>query len=88
MIKANSKKSAAAPKSKQAALNPETKKERVLALLRSDGGATLEQVVDATGWLPHTARAVFTGLRKKGFAVERSRTEGVTRYAITAEPAA
>ncbi len=25
----------------------------------------------ATGWLPHTTRAALTGLRKRGFMVER-----------------
>jgi hypothetical protein len=66
----------------------ETKKERVLALLRREGGATLEEIVKESGWLPHSARAAFTGLRKKGFSLERSRTDGVTRYAITAVPSA
>ena len=65
-----------------------TKRERVVALLRREGGATLDQVVRDTGWLPHTTRAVFSGLRKKGFTLDRSRVDGVTRYAITAEPVA
>ncbi len=36
-------------------------------LLRSDG-ATLAELVAATGWLPHTTRAALTGLRKRGYA--------------------
>lgn len=66
----------------------QTKKEKVLALLRREGGTTLDEVVETTGWLPHSTRAVFTGLRKKGFMLERTRTDGVTRYAISAEPSA
>jgi hypothetical protein len=65
-----------------------TKKDRVLALLRDESGATLAQVVEATGWLPHTSRAALTGLRKKGFTLQRVRADGVTRYAIVAEPTA
>ena len=30
-------------------------------------GATLDDLVEATGWLPHTTRAALTGLRKKGY---------------------
>ena len=53
---------------------------RVLALLRQPGGATLDQMVEATGWLPHTTRAALTGLTKKGHTIERSREDGVSRY--------
>jgi DNA-binding IclR family transcriptional regulator len=67
---------------------PEGKKDRALALLRRDGGATLSDIVEATGWLRHSARAVFTGLRKKGFVIEKQKADGTTRYSITAEPAA
>jgi len=41
----------------------------VLDLLRRPEGATLERLVSATGWLPHSARAALTGLRKKGHAL-------------------
>lgn len=72
-----------APASKSA-----SPKEAALALLRRDGGATLDEIVEATGWLRHSARAVFTGLRKKGFAVEKQKVDGKTHYSITSEPAA
>jgi hypothetical protein len=39
---------------------------RVIGLLQRDDGATLDEVVAATGWQPHTKRAAFTGLRKRG----------------------
>lgn len=42
----------------------------VLALLERPEGATLDQLVAATGWLPHTTRAALTGLRKNGYVVE------------------
>jgi hypothetical protein len=55
----------------------------VLALLRAEGGTTLTAIVDATGWLPHTARAALTGLRKKGHAIVRDKVDSVTFYSIT-----
>ena len=45
-------------------------------------------MMKGTGWLPHTTRAILTGLRKKGLQVEKLKVDGVTRYRITAEPAA
>lgn len=66
----------------------QSKKEEMFALLRRNGGATLDEVGRLTGWQAHSTRAVFTGLRKKGFTLERTRTDGVTHYAIIAEPAA
>ena len=45
---------------------PVSKISMVADLLRRKGGATLAELVAATGWLPHTTRAALTGLRKKG----------------------
>jgi Protein of unknown function (DUF3489) len=53
-----------------------TKISRVIALLSREGGTTLVEIVATTDWLPHTARAALTGLRKRGYAVER-RARGV-----------
>jgi hypothetical protein len=47
-----------------------TKGEAVLALLRREEGATIAQVMEATGWQQHTVRGFLAGLKKKGFAVE------------------
>ena len=46
-----------------------TKLARILELLQRDCGATLEELIAATDWLPHTTRAALTGLRKRGCAV-------------------
>ena len=35
--------------------------------------ATIDEIVAATGWLPHTARAALTGLRKRGYAIASDR---------------
>ena len=67
-----------------AAPKRETKADKVIALLKRKEGATLEEMVQATGWLPHTARAAMTGLRRKGHVIERTKADGVSRYAIIA----
>ena len=63
-----------------------SKQDLVLEMLQREGGVTLGAIVAATGWLPHTVRAVLTGLRKKGHNVARSKTGGETCYAVTAAP--
>ena len=52
-----------------------TKIAQVIDLLQSGDGATLAELVAATGWLPHTTRAALTGLRKRGYAVRIDRTD-------------
>jgi hypothetical protein len=54
----------------------------VIKMLGRKSGATLEALVEATGWLPHTTRAAFTGLRKRGFAIERSREGDASVYRV------
>ena len=53
-----------------------SKQALVVGMLTKPQGARLDALVAATGWLPHTARAALTGLRKRGFAIERQRREG------------
>jgi hypothetical protein len=43
----------------------------VIALLSTEAGASLKALADMAGWLPHTTRATLTGLRKRGFLIER-----------------
>ena len=65
-----------------------TKQARVIALLERDTGATLDELIAATGWLPHTTRAALTGLRQKGFVLYKSkRQDGTTVYRISSAPA-
>lgn len=54
----------------------------VIALLEREGGATLAELIEATGWLPHTTRAALTGLRKKGHTIAKTAREGATVYRI------
>jgi len=57
----------------------ESKASLVRRLLQRPEGATLEQLVAATDWLPHTARAALTGIKKKGAAVTSDKVEGQDR---------
>lgn len=59
-----------------------TKQSMLICLLKQEEGASLAVIVEATGWQPHTTRAALTGLRKKGHAVERFRSDEETRYRI------
>lgn len=66
-------------------LAPEvTKRVRMIALLERNGGASLDDMVAATGWQPHTTRAALTGLRKSGKIIESEKVDGVRRYRIAA----
>ena len=62
----------------------------VVSLLRREGGATIDQLADAMGWLPHTTRASLTGLRKRGFGIDRrkAKDERAGAYFIVDGPAA
>ena len=48
---------------------PQTKSDLALELLARAGGATIDQLIAATGWLPHTTRAMLTGLKRKGHII-------------------
>lgn len=63
--------------------HPTSKSATVIELLRRTDGATLADLTAATGWQNHTARAVLTGLKKKGHTIERTKEDGVSRYRIT-----
>lgn len=55
----------------------------VLDLLRREDGATLDEIVTATGWLPHSARAALTGLRKKGHMIDKAKRGDLTCYRVS-----
>jgi hypothetical protein len=42
-----------------------TKQAQLIAMLRRKEGATIAQIVDATGWQPHTVRGALVGALKK-----------------------
>ena len=67
-----------------ASARPVTKRDQLAALLVRDEGATLDQMIAATGWLPHTTRAALTGLRKAGYAIDSDKNDGVRTYRAVA----
>ena len=54
----------------------------ILVLLEKTEGASSSDMIAVTGWLPHTLRAALTGLRKRGYVIARSRTDGATVYKL------
>lgn len=63
-------------------LKPIRKQDLAVGLLRRESGASLNELVEATGWLPHSTRAALTGLKKKGHLVFKEKREGNTFYSI------
>lgn len=43
----------------------DSKQAKVIEMLKRDEGATLSQIIEATGWQPHTVRGAFAGALKK-----------------------
>ena len=65
-----------------------SKQDAVIAMLRRPEGATVEEVVRATGWQRHTVRGVFSGTLKKKLGLTlASATEKRGRVYRIAEPA-
>ena len=65
-----------------------SKQADVVALLQKPEGASVDEMVAATGWLPHTTRAMLTGLKKKGYALHSDKIDDVCRYRIVSGPTA
>jgi len=65
-----------------------TKQAQLIALLEREGGGSLDEITAATSWLPHSARAMLTGLRKRGFEITSDKVDGIRRYRIAHREAA
>ena len=62
-----------------------TRQAQLVALLQRKSGASIAQIIQRLGWQAHTARAALTGLRKRGYAVERITKDGkASQYHIRA----
>ena len=62
-----------------------TKHDRILALLSRRDGATITELMEASGWQQHSVRGFLAGTVKKklGFALTSSKTAGeLRRYRI------
>ena len=74
---------------KKAVAQPGAKQALLIEMLQAKRGANIDAIVKATGWLPHTGRAMISGLRKAGFEIETERAEdGKTVYRIVGSPKA
>lgn len=70
-------------KQSQSKKAPATKTVLVCKLLARPRGATVPELMTATGWQNHSVRAFFTGLRKKGLSLAREeRTSGELAYRL------
>jgi Protein of unknown function (DUF3489) len=60
---------------------PRTRLEQLQALLVRDGGASIAEMVEATGWQQHSVRGAMAGaLKKRGLAIASEKIDGVRRY--------
>ncbi|WP_439533449.1 DUF3489 domain-containing protein [Polymorphobacter sp.] len=68
---------------------PSTKAAQMTKLLTRARGATMEELGAATGWQPHSIRALLSGMRKTGVKLVReTRKSGDNAYRIVAARAA
>lgn len=62
---------------------PESKIAQLIERLSHPDGATIADLTAEFGWLPHSARAALTGLRKRGYTIEREKREdGASVYRL------
>jgi len=61
-----------------------SKRDQLAAMLLRDEGATIEQMIAALGWLPHTVRAALTGLKNLGYAIDSDKIDGLRTYRAVA----
>lgn len=59
-----------------------TKAAKLLTLLQTGTGASLEDMTEITGWQPHTVRAAMTGLKKKGHVIEKHVEGNTTIWSV------
>ena len=64
-----------------------TKQETLIEMLRAEGGATVDEIVAATGWQAHTVRGAMSGALKKklGLTITSEKVEGRGRAYVIAD---
>ncbi len=61
-----------------------TKQALIVDMLERDGGATIRELVEATGWKPNTVHAALSTLRFSGRRIAVEQAGEQRRYRITA----
>jgi hypothetical protein len=85
--KARSPKRAPKSQKKATSVRDGSKTAKVLDLLKRPGGATVKDLMKATGWQPHSVRGFLSGTvgKKMGLAVTSTKTEdGERTYSVKA----
>lgn len=77
-----------APAPKVPVIREGTKQAALIAMLRAPDGATIEEIMAATGWLAHTARGAMSGALKKKLGLEVSSEKDDARGRVYRLPAA
>lgn len=64
------------------AANATTKTDAVIGLLRRPEGASIDEIMAATGWQRHSVRGALAGavMKKLGSAVRAELADGIRRY--------
>ncbi len=67
----------------------QSKSERLIGLLRTRGGVTLKELMEASGWQAHSIRGFLSAKLSKqlGLPVESFRRNGERVYALPSAPA-
>lgn len=76
---------ATAKRPAKATAKPSSKQEGLITLLRRPSGATISQLIKATGWQAHSVRGVMSGVLKKklGLAIKSEKPiDGERTYRI------
>lgn len=82
---AKKKKARTASRRPKAAARPGSKKAAVLAMLRQAGGATLSEIMKATGWQSHSVRGFISGSLGKAMGLKVTsipRADGQRAYRL------
>ena len=75
------------PAAIQPKLRPGTKQATLISMLRAPDGATIEEIMTATGWQSHTVRGAMAGALKKKLGLEVSSEKDDARGRVYRLPA-
>ena len=65
-----------------------SKLDKLVGMLSRKTGTTITKASEALGWQPHTTRASLTGLKKRGYVIERKDRTGKDSLYMISKPEA